>query len=836
VRVLVVDDDPSGRYLLESIVRSGGHEVLSAVNGEDALEVARGATPDLIITDILMPKMDGYQLCRAWKSDEELRSIPLAFYTASYTDLADERFADGLGADAFWRKPLDPTSMLRQIEQLASRPEGSVATVRTPELTDETEILQEYNERLVHKLEGKASDLETANVELRHAMEILAEEVSVKANLIAQLNSDVTERKRVEAELRKERDFTRQVLDHSDTFIVITDRDDSILLFSRGAEASTGFAYSEVLGRRYQDLFVAPWDEQSAEARRQEVLASEGSSCHEMLVPTKDGTYRLLDVTSSMTLDTDGGVVGVNMFGLDITERRRSQVLESIVREIDHLIVLGASKDEVLQLVCDRLVSDLNFRFAAAWAGLTTDGKAIEASVGTPGESTHPDVRCQADCGGDLCPMVTGKAILLSTAGDGPVTACLGHAAEIGCEAVYAVPVVTDGRTVGSITLFLRDAALVDDQLRDVIATVAGSVGTALTLLDSQERGLLQAAALESAADAIAIIDGYGIIRWANDAFSRLTGYPADEYVGMPVNALMSDADIAEQYVTAWSAASLGETWQGETIGRRKDGSRYYETMTVAPVVGRSGDDPRYIMVKRDISESRQLEQLRSGFVANVSHELRTPLTSILGFADVLGHLKPEALPERAPQALGKIRENAGRMKQLVEELLEVTTMQEEGIRILRRRADLEQVVRTHAELVRRDSDHPLTVDVEGDLPLVDCDSDRLGRVVENLVGNAVKYSPEGGPITVVLSATATEALVAVQDQGIGIAPQDIPRLFDRFTQGDMSSTRAFGGVGIGLFVADQIVQAHGGRIDVRSVPGKGSTFTIHLPINVEPE
>ncbi|MDP3629895.1 MAG: PAS domain S-box protein [Actinomycetota bacterium] len=834
MRVLVVDDDPSGRYLLESIVRSGGHEVLSAVNGEDALAVARGTKPDLIITDILMPKMDGYQLCRAWKSDEELQSIPLAFYTASYTDLADERFAGGLGADAFWRKPLDPTSMLQQIEQITGRPEGSVSAVRTPEMTDETEILQEYSERLVHKLEGKALDLENANVELRHAMEILAEEVSVKANLIAQLNSDVNERKRVEGELRKERDFTRQILDHADTFIVITDADGSILLFSRGAETSTGFALGEVLGMRYQDAFVAPWDKEIVERRRQDILASHGSSCHEVLIPTKSGAYRLLDVTTSVTFDAGGTVIGVNMFGIDITERRRSRVLESIVREIDSLVIAGASKAELLQMVCDRLISDIGDRFTGAWAGLTVDGIAVEVSAGAPGGSRHPDTRCQSDAAEHNCPMVTGQPALLLLATGGPVTACLAHAAEIGCTAVYAVPVVSEGETVGSMTFFLRDPALLDDQLRDVIKTVAANVGTALTLLDSRERGLLQAAALESAGDAIAIIDKRGIITWANHAFGTLTGYSDEEYVGMLVNDLMSDATPAADYVTAWAAAEAGETWQGETVGCRKDGSRYYETLSVARVLGRDESDPRYIMVKRDISESRQLEQLRSGFVANVSHELRTPLTSILGFADVLSHLKPEALPERAPQVLGKIRENAGRMKQLVEELLEVTTMQEEGIRILRRRVDLEQIVRTHADLVRRDSDHPLNIDVQGELPMVMCDSDRIGRVVENLVGNAVKFSPDGGPITILLSANDDQAIVAVRDTGVGIAPDAIPRLFDRFTQGDMSSTRAFGGVGIGLFVADQIIQAHGGTIQVESIVGKGTTFTIHLPIDEE--
>jgi len=832
VKVLVVDDDPSGRYLLESIVRSGGHEVFSAVNGEDALAVARSNKPDIIITDILMPKMDGYQLCRSWKSDEDLRSVPLAFYTASYTDLADERFAGGLGADAFWRKPLDPTSILQRIEDLTTCSEGAEAVVRAPEMTDETEILQEYNERLVHKLEGKALDLEKANVELRHAMEILAEEVSVKANLIAQLNSDVIERKRVEADLRKERDFTRQVLDHADTFIVITDVDGSILLFSRGAEAATGFKFDEVIGMRYQDVFVAPWDTKNEAHRREDILGSLGSTCQELLVLTQSGAYRLLDVTTSVTLDADGNAAGINMFGVDITERRRSQVLESIVRDIDHLVVVGAAKTDLLQKVCDRLVTDMNYRFTGAWAGLTADEATIEICAGAPDESKHPEVRCQSEAGGHSCPIFTGKPALLTPTVGEASSACLEHAAGIGCEGVYAVPVMTEGETVGSITLFLRDVALLDEQLRGVMATVAGSVGTALSLLDSRERGRLQAAALESAADAIAIIDSNGFVTWANRAFGRLTGYSVDEYMGMPVNNLMPDANLAADYISAWSAAEAGETWQGETIGCRKDGSRYYEALTVARVLGREASDPRYIMVKRDISESRQLEQLRSGFVANVSHELRTPLTSILGFADVLNHLKPEVLPERAPQVLGKIRENAGRMKQLVEELLEVTTMQEEGIRILRRHADLEQVVRTHADLVRRDPDHPLKVDVEGEIPLVPVDADRLGRVVENLVGNAVKYSPEGGPISVMLSATDDEVLIAIRDQGIGIAAEDVPRLFDRFTQGDMSSTRAFGGVGIGLFVADQIVAAHGGRIAVQSAPGKGSTFTIHLPID----
>ncbi len=830
VRVLVVDDDPAGRYLLESIVRSGGHEVFSAINGEEALEVARAQTLDLIITDILMPKMDGYQLCRAWKSDERLCHIPLVFYTASYTELADEKFADGLGGDAFWRKPLDPTTMLQRIEELGHQVEGQAAPVRKPEMTDETEILQEYNERLVHKLEEKAVDLERANVELRRAMEILAEEVSVKANLIAELNADVRERKKVEAELRTERDFTRQVLDHADTFIAITDTEGSVLLFSRGAEAATGYTSEDIMGANYLDLLAPAWTINADRARWREVMSSMGPSCHETLVKTKAGGYRYLDLTLSVSDAGDGSPSGLNMFGVDITERRRAEVLESIVRDIDHIVVTGGSKHDLLQKVCDRLIVDMGMRFQAVWAVVTRDGRTAEVRAGAPA-TEHPELMCDV---GDACPAHSGRSVTHVYETDGDATACLRYAGNAGYAAVHAIPIIVGGASIGTFTLFLRDPLLMDAHLAGILETLSGSVGTAMTLLDSRDEIRLKSAALESSADAILIANSEGRIEWANLAFRSLTGYEPAEYESMSVNDLAPDESVSATYAEAWKTATEGGVWSGETVGQRKDGSRFYQSLVIAPVLAEDARMSHFIVVKRDITESRQLEQLRSGFVANVSHELRTPLTSIMGFADVLAQMKPEMIQDRAPQVLSKIRENTGRMRQLVEELLEVTTMQEEGLRILKRVVDLEQIIRQHVDVVRRGPDHALTVDVTDELPLVHCDPDRLGRAVENLVANAVKYSPGGGPIRVELSVRGEEAAIAVSDCGIGISPEDIPRLFDRFTQGDMSSTRSFGGVGIGLFVADQIVRAHGGRIDVQSTPGKGSIFTVVIPIEAD--
>ena len=151
VRALVVDDDESGRYLLASLMRGHGYDVIEAVDGEDALRQARSTPVGVVVTDILMPRMDGYQLCREWKADPDLCAAPLIFYSATYTDPADMRFADGLGADAFFVKPLEPNVLVSKIEAVMAEHEHARRQTREPSLTEETQVLREYNERLVSK-------------------------------------------------------------------------------------------------------------------------------------------------------------------------------------------------------------------------------------------------------------------------------------------------------------------------------------------------------------------------------------------------------------------------------------------------------------------------------------------------------------------------------------------------------------------------------------------------------------------------------------------------------------------------------------------------------------
>ncbi|NQT20782.1 MAG: response regulator, partial [Planctomycetes bacterium] len=171
-KILIVDDNEQNLYMLQVLLKGHGYEVVSAVNGAEALDKARRDPPDVIITDILMPVMDGFTLCREWKKDEVLKAIPFVFYTATYTDPKDERFALSLGAERFIVKPTEPdvfVGMLREV--IAEHEAGRLVVLPGAPVTEEPTVFREYSERLVKKLEKKVLDLEREATERKRAEE-----------------------------------------------------------------------------------------------------------------------------------------------------------------------------------------------------------------------------------------------------------------------------------------------------------------------------------------------------------------------------------------------------------------------------------------------------------------------------------------------------------------------------------------------------------------------------------------------------------------------------------------------------------------------------------------
>jgi PAS domain S-box-containing protein len=236
--------------------------------------------------------------------------------------------------------------------------------------------------------------------------------------------------------------------------------------------------------------------------------------------------------------------------------------------------------------------------------------------------------------------------------------------------------------------------------------------------------------------------------------------------------------------------------------------------------------------VREQLEQLRQLDGMKDEFLATVSHELRTPLTSILGYAD-LGSDTAD-LPSTTIQALGVIKRNAGRLLHLVEDLLAVARLQSGGFTPATETLDLREIVAESIEAARPLAESKqLELRVEtGDVALLAGDRRHLGQVVDNLLSNALKFTPEGGVVTVRLVADGEAALLEVSDTGIGIPYREQSQLFERFFRASTATARAIQGTGLGLTIVRGIVDAHGGTVRCASVEGKGTTFTVRLPVD----
>ncbi|MBN1821927.1 MAG: response regulator, partial [Prolixibacteraceae bacterium] len=196
--ILLVDDKPENLYLLQVMLESEGYKIFAAKNGAEALGLMRNIVPDIIISDILMPIMDGFTLCRECKKDKTLQNIPFFFYTATYTDEKDEEYAISIGADKFILKPQEPDIFVKIVNDYLNDIEGKTIQSRVTVQQSETVVLKEYNEVLVRKIEDKMLQTEKAEKELRRYAE--------------KLEKEILERKQAEEELRKYRDQLEELV------------------------------------------------------------------------------------------------------------------------------------------------------------------------------------------------------------------------------------------------------------------------------------------------------------------------------------------------------------------------------------------------------------------------------------------------------------------------------------------------------------------------------------------------------------------------------------------------------------------------------------------------
>ncbi|MGM9920474.1 MAG: two-component system histidine kinase PnpS [Bhargavaea sp.] len=318
-------------------------------------------------------------------------------------------------------------------------------------------------------------------------------------------------------------------------------------------------------------------------------------------------------------------------------------------------------------------------------------------------------------------------------------------------------------------------------------------------------------------------------ISMANTFFLNQIGLKEDRLIGSPYKA----ARLPDALVTLIDTVSVREKPVTEQIDIETDKGSHTMAVYSAPVIDKHGGWLGIVVVMHDISELIRLERIRKDFVANVSHELRTPVTSIRGFSETLmdGAIHDQ---EAAMQFLDIIHNESGRLEMLIEDLLDLSKIEKEGYTIRLQTVRVEDVIgRSISSVSGRLKNREMTIRsvCPPDL-FVMADPERLVQVLVNLLSNAVSYSKPGTHIKVTATESAGMASISVADQGIGIPAEELPRLFERFYRVDRARSRDSGGTGLGLSIVKHIMELHNGTISVESEPGKGSTFTINIPLS----
>jgi PAS domain S-box-containing protein len=344
-------------------------------------------------------------------------------------------------------------------------------------------------------------------------------------------------------------------------------------------------------------------------------------------------------------------------------------------------------------------------------------------------------------------------------------------------------------------------------------------------------------ALLDSAADGILILSAGHIITRCNPAFAQMVGMTIEHIQGRKHDEIVKlekkkDGLTLEQAEAGGWPLTPNATLYVEGDLTRAQSTHLPVGITYAPLLSPEGNLLNIVATIHDITHFRQAEEIKSTFISVISHELKTPVALIKGYVGTLRRQDVSWDRSIVDDSLAVIEEEADRLTGLIENLLDASRLEAGAFRLNQSDLALDELARrlTH-RFQSQTSKHEFIIDFPSNFPVVLADEDRISQVFSNLLSNAIKYSPDGGEIRVTGMVRPEQVIVCVRDQGPGIAPGDVPYIFERFYRSD-DAKRTTKGAGLGLYLARAVIQAHGGRIWIDTQPGDGARICFSLPRN----
>jgi PAS domain S-box-containing protein len=770
-KILLVDDRPENLLALEAILEPLGQTLLYANSGEDALRRLLRHDVAVILLDVQMPELDGFETAQLIKQRERTSHVPIIFVTAISKD--EEQVFRGYSAGAvdYVFKPFNPDVLRSKVAVFI-------------ELHEKREQLRRQAEQL------KEQELAELRRESEERYRFLAE---------AQPDQIWT------ALPNGELDYVNQrALDYFATsFPELVDR------------GWTEVVHAEDLGRmldRWQ-IALATGEPYENELRLQRA---------------SDGTFRWHLTRAIPMTDRSGAVVKWFGSNIDIHDQKRAEEAQRFLVEAGAVLAASLNYRSTLAAVAKLAVPRI-----ADWARVDmieegrlrtlavehVDPKKVELAFELARRyPENPD----AEQGPPLV-VRTGKSELAAEISEERLAELaqddfhLGLVRELGVQSYMCVPLVAHGEVLGVISLVAAESgrryAPDDLALAEELARRAGTAIENAQLYREAEERAQAARVLETIADGVFLVDADGVVRLWNRAAETISGIRRDDIVGRRL----------EEQLPGWERVQT----RAETLPFERDGRERWVAISGVAF------DEGTVYAFQDISDERAIEQIRQDLLATVSHELRTPLAAIYGSAMTLNRDDIEFQDDLKSRLLNVIVEEATRLTTIVNDLLLASQLDAgrldvhiESCDALALTESVLAAARTHLpDGVRLELDP-----VAEDVPPVAADEAQLRQVLDNLLDNAIKYSPAGGDVRLGVVRAHGAVRFSVADAGLGIPAAEQDRIFEKFYRLDPDMTGGIGGTGLGLYIARELVRRVGGRIWVEPNGSAGSVFYVEIP------
>jgi PAS domain S-box-containing protein len=735
-------------------------------------------------------------------------------------------------------------------------------------------------ERVKHSLQNAIDDKETVKIDHRIVLpggkirwiqtraQISADDKGVPKTLLCTV-MDITEFKLTETALRDRDAHLRAVTNTLPDPMWLKNPDGIYIACNREFERLMDTKESQITGKTDYDLVSRERADVSHENDQFVMASGRPTISQEEITYADDGHKELVEIVKAPIYTDDGILIGVLSFSRNISERKQHEAFSEFqARRAEALLGLPTAAEsmdedgfiqrglEIMEDLTGSRVSFFHFMGDAQQSmGASKYSKRTLAEYQPTKSSDHPIMKPDE------------FAVILSQHEPLLINDFPGHGGEAVLPAgfpklmrVINLPIIESGKVVG-----VTGVGNKDQKYSDLDVETVQLIGSDIWRIVQRQRTSDQlhklAQAVEQSPEGMVITNLESKIEYINRAFLEQTGYSLEELHGRNAAILQSGKTPVENYRSLKRALSRGQNWQGEFINKRKDGSEFIQSTLIAPLRQLDGTITHYLGVGSDITENKRiaaelenhrhhLEELvdkrtaelaearlraetaskaKSEFLANMSHEIRTPMNAILGLTHLLQHtpLSPEQT-----ENLSKIERSAGHLLSIINDILDISKIEAGKMFLENISFNVNSLFKqVHSMLQEQTEVKGLSLELEStQVPAwLSGDLTRLRQALLNYASNAVKFSEHG---TVTLRAVKLEEndeqlliRFEVQDTGIGISPDKLGELFQAFEQVDTSTTRKYGGTGLGLIITRRLAQLMGGDAGAESELGQGSTF-----------